>query len=126
MLCSLRGTAYDIDPRGNILVLEDLDELLYHVDRMAMNLKLAGWFNDLAGLVVGGMNDMRNRNEADPFGSTAEEIIDHATAGTSYPIAFGMPFGHIADNRALVLGQNAKLSVTENGATLSFEGSGQV
>ncbi|MBL7984393.1 MAG: LD-carboxypeptidase, partial [Flavobacteriales bacterium] len=104
VLYSLRGTPYDIDPRGRILVLEDLDELLYHVDRMVMNLTLAGWFKDLAGLVVGGMNDMRNRNEEDPFGATAEAIIARVTEGTDYPIAYGMPFGHIADNRALVLG----------------------
>jgi len=68
------------------------------------------------------MSDMRNKNEADPFGSSAEEVIAGATAGTRYPIAFGMPIGHIADNRALILGQKAKLSVTESGATLSFEG----
>ena len=122
VLYSLRGTPYDIDPRGRILVLEDLDELLYHVDRMVMNLTLAGWFNGLAGLVVGGMNDMRNRNEADPFGATAEAIIARVTAGTNYPIASGLPFGHIADNRTLVLGQKGKLSVTDTGATLSFEG----
>lgn len=121
VLYALRGTPYDIDPRGKILVLEDLDELLYHVDRMAMNLKLGGWFTDLAGLVVGGMNDMRDRNEADPFGSTAEEIIARMAEGTRYPIAVGMPFGHISDNRALVLGQKAKLSVTTSGATLSFD-----
>lgn len=122
VLYSLRGTPNDIDPRGRILVLEDLDELLYHVDRMVMNLTLASWFKDLAGLVVGGMNEMRNRNEEDPFGATAEAIIARATKGTRYPIAFGMPFGHIADNRALVLGQKAKLSVTESGATLSYDG----
>ncbi len=126
VLYSLRGTPYDIDPRGKVLVLEDLDELLYHMDRMIMNLKLAGWFRDLAGLVVGGMSDMRNKNDADPFGSSAEEIIARATAGTTYPIALGMPFGHIADDRALVLGQKAKLSVTDTGATLSFERSGVV
>ncbi len=122
VLYSLRGTPHDIDPHGKILVLEDLDELLYHVDRMVMNLTLAGWFKDLAGLVVGGMNDMRNRNEEDPFGATAEAIIARVTEGTDYPIAYGMPFGHIADNRALVLGQKTKLSVTDTGATLSFEG----
>lgn len=121
VLYALRGTPYDIDPQGKILVLEDLDELLYHVDRMAMNLKLGGWFRDLAGLVVGGMNDMRDKNEADPFGYTAEEILFRATEGAKYPIAMGMPFGHIPDNRALVLGQKTKLSVTDRGATLSFE-----
>lgn len=124
VLYALRGTPYDIDPRGKILVLEDLDELLYHVDRMVMNLKLGGWFKDLAGLIIGGMGDMRNKNENDPFGSTAEEIIGRAVRGTGYPVCSGFPFGHIPDNRAMVLGQKAKLSVTANGTTLSFEQEG--
>ena len=89
---------------------------------MVMNLKLSGWFKDLAGLIVGGMNDMRNKDDNDPFGRSAEEIIADAIKGTNYPVCFGFPAGHIADNRALVLGQKTKLSVTASGATLSFEG----
>jgi muramoyltetrapeptide carboxypeptidase len=120
LLYALRGTPYDIDPRGKILFIEDLDELLYHVDRMVMNLQLAGWFKELAGLVVGGMADMHDRNPADPFGQSAEAIIAQAVAPFSYPVRYGFPAGHILDNRALVLGRKAKLSVTAEGATLSF------
>lgn len=122
VLYALRGTPLDVDPTGHILVLEDLDELLYHVDRMVMNLKLGAWFKGLAGLVIGGMNDMRDRNPDDPFGSTAEHIIAQAIGEVPYPVCSGFPVGHIADNRALVLGRKAKLSVTANGTTLSFEG----
>lgn len=120
LLYALRGTPYDIDPRGKILFIEDLDELLYHMDRMVQNLRLAGWFKELAGLVVGGMSDMRDKNPEDPFGKSAEQIISDALGATTYPVCFGFPAGHIDDNRALVLGQKAKLSVTANGATLSF------
>lgn len=120
LLYALRGTPYDIDPRGKILFLEDLDELLYHVDRMVMNLHLAGWFKDLAGLVVGGMADMHDLKEQDPFGESAEEIIARTVASYAYPVCYHFPSGHIPDNRALVLGQKAKLSVTADGATLSF------
>jgi muramoyltetrapeptide carboxypeptidase len=123
LLYALRGTPYDIDPRGKILFIEDLDELLYHMDRMVQNLRLAGWFKDLAGLIVGGMSDMRDKNPEDPFGKSAEQIIADALGDTSYPVCFGFPAGHIDDNRALVFGQKAKLSVTTSGATLSFEGS---
>ena len=120
LLYALRGTPYDIDPRGKILFLEDLDELLYHMDRMVMNLHLAGWFKELAGLVVGGMADMHDRNPADPFGQSAEAIIGQAVAPYNYPVCYGFPAGHILDNRALVLGQKAKLSVTTSGATLVY------
>jgi muramoyltetrapeptide carboxypeptidase len=120
LLYALRGTPYDIDPRGKILFLEDLDELLYHVDRMVMNLHLAGWFKDLAGLVVGSMADMHDLKENDPFGESAEQIIARTVAPFGYPVCYHFPSGHIPDNRALVLGQKAKLSVTADGATLSF------
>ena len=120
ILYSLRGTPYDLDTTGKILFIEDLDELLYHVDRMVMNLKLGGLFEGLAGLVLGSMSDMHDKNPSDPFGRTAEEIIADAVKDKHYPVCFNFPAGHIADNRALVLGQNAKLSVTTEGATLSF------
>lgn len=120
VLHALRGTPYDIDPKGKVLFLEDLDELRYHMDRMIQNLRHGGWFHELAGLVVGGMTDMRDKNEKDPFGMEAEEMIAEAAAPYGYPVCYGFPAGHIADNRALVLGATAKLSVTATGATLRF------
>lgn len=120
LLYALRGTPYDIDPRGKVLFIEDLDELLYHLDRMVQNLRLSGWFKGLAGLIVGGMSDMHDKNPADPFGKTAEQIIADAVGDADYPVCYGFPAGHIDDNRALVLGQKAKLSVTADGASLAY------
>lgn len=120
LLYALRGTPYDIDPRGKILFLEDLDELRYHMDRMIQNLKLSGWLRDLEGLIIGGMTDMRDKNPDDPFGREVEEMIAEVAAPFAYPVCYGFPAGHIDDNRALVLGAKAKLSVTAHGATLSY------
>ncbi|MBX2978352.1 MAG: LD-carboxypeptidase [Flavobacteriales bacterium] len=122
LLYALRGTPYDIDPKGKILFIEDLDELLYHMDRMVQNLRLAGWFKGLAGLILGGMSDMRDKNPEDPFGKSAERIIADALGDTTYPVCYGFPAGHIDDNHALVLGTKATLSVTANGCTLSVDG----
>ncbi|MCB0768365.1 MAG: LD-carboxypeptidase, partial [Flavobacteriales bacterium] len=120
VLYSLRGTPFDLDPSGRILFLEDLDELRYHADRMIQNLKLGGWFRGLAGLVVGGMSDMRDKNPDDPFGKEVEAMIAEAVEPYGYPVCYGFPAGHIDDNRALIMGQKAKLSVTANGASLAF------
>jgi muramoyltetrapeptide carboxypeptidase len=53
----------------------------------------------------------------------AEEMIAEAVAPYDYPVCYGFPAGHIADNRALIMGTKAKLSVTQEGATLSFDAS---
>ncbi|HQV51216.1 MAG: LD-carboxypeptidase [Flavobacteriales bacterium] len=120
ILYALRGSQLDIDPAGKILYLEDLDELNYHLDRMLQNLKYSGWFKNLAGLVIGHMTDMHDKNDEDPFGQTAHAMIKAAMGDVNYPVCSGFPAGHDADNRAIIMGQKAKLSVTNEGATLSF------
>ena len=109
MLYSLSGTKFDIDTRGKILFIEDLDEYLYHIDRMMWNLKLSGKLCNLSGLVVGGITDM-NDNE-NPFGKTAVEIIKEAVEEYNYPVCFNFPCGHIDDNRTVILNKEGKLTV---------------
>ena len=109
VLYSLLGSVSFPDTDEKILFLEDLDEYLYHIDRMMMALKRAGALSNLAGLVVGGMSDMKDNTV--PFGKTAEEIIADVVAEFNYPVCFGFPAGHITDNRALKLGINHQLSI---------------
>ncbi len=112
VLYSLTGSKSDINTDGKILFIEDLDEYLYHIDRMIMALKRAGKFDKLAGLIIGAMSDM-NDNEI-PFGKTPKEIIAEAVAEYSYPVYFDFPAGHIEDNRALILGRNIQLNVNDS------------
>jgi len=112
VLYSLLGSRSFPELKNKILFLEDLDEYLYHIDRMMMALKRAGVFNKLAGLVIGGMTKM-NDNEI-PFGKNAEEIIRGQVDEYNFPIAFGLPVGHINDNRALVMGRVYELEVGDS------------
>ena len=110
ILYSLCGSPSAIDTRGKILFIEDLDEYLYHIDRMMQNLKRNGMLGGLAGLVVGAMSDMHDN--AIPYGKTAEEIIREAVDSYNFPVAFGLPCGHIGtDNQALILGAHCHLKV---------------
>jgi muramoyltetrapeptide carboxypeptidase len=118
LLYSLAGTPSDIDTTGKILFIEDLDEYVYHIDRMMLQLKRSGKLSGLRGLIVGGMNDMRDN--AIPFGKTAEQIILEAVEEYDYPVCFGFPAGHIDDNFALVLGREAELKVNEEEVSLKF------
>lgn len=113
ILYSLNGTASDIDATGKILFIEDIDEHLYHLDRMMMAIKRSGKLENLAALVVGHFTDMKNKDEANPFGKTAYEIIAEHTAEFDYPVCFGFPAGHENDNRSLVMGAEWKLEVGE-------------
>lgn len=112
VLFSVSGTKYDIDTSGKILVLEDLDEYLYHIDRMMMNMKYGGKLENLKGLIVGGMTDM-NDNQI-PFGKSAYEIIRDAVAEYDFPVCFNFPTGHIKNNYALIFGAQAELEVRKN------------
>jgi muramoyltetrapeptide carboxypeptidase len=112
MLLSLSGTKYDLDTKGKILILEDLDEYLYHIDRMLWNLKLGGKLDHLKGLIIGGFTDMHDNKV--PFGMDAYQIISETVKEYSFPVCFNFPFGHIDDNRALILGKDAKLLVNKD------------
>jgi muramoyltetrapeptide carboxypeptidase len=117
LLYALTGSASDIDTKGKILFIEDLDEYLYHIDRMMLNLKRSGKLKHLKGLIVGGMTDMKDN--AIPFGKTAEEIILDAVKEYKYPVCFDFPAGHVDRNLALVLGKKVDLRVGKN-CSLTF------
>ncbi len=117
LLYSLAGTPTGLSTDGKILFIEDLDEYLYHVDRMIMQLKRADKLKHLKGLIVGGMSDMRDN--AIPYGKSAIEIIAEAVAEYDYPVCFDFPSGHIDRNLPLVLGTDVLLEV-ENEVTLNF------
>ena len=111
ILYSLCGSRSDIDTTGKILFIEDLDEYLYHIDRMMMNLKRSGHLEGLAGLVVGSLSNMHDNTI--PFGRTAEQIVCDAVADYDYPVCFGFAAGHIGtDNLSLPLGRRVHLRVS--------------
>lgn len=107
MLYSLCGSNSDISTEGKILFLEDLDEYLYHIDRMMMNMKRTGKLKALSALLIGGMSDMNDNTI--PFGKNAFQIISEHTQDYDYPIYFGLKAGHTQPNLALRLGMNAHI-----------------
>lgn len=109
VLYSLTGSASQPDTNGCILFLEDLDEYLYHIDRMMVNLKRTGMLTHLAALVVGQMSDMKDNTI--PFGKSAEAIIAEHVAEFSYPVCFGFPSGHEKRNLSLRFGADTSLQV---------------
>ena len=118
VLYSILDSPSQIDWKDKVLFIEDLDEMLYHIDRMMQNLKRSGRLKNLAGLIVGGMSDMRDNTIG--FGKTAPEIIFEAVQEYRYPVSFNFPAGHVKDNRALVFGKVVTFEVTQKQVHLRY------
>jgi muramoyltetrapeptide carboxypeptidase len=118
ILNALSGSKDELSTKNKILFIEDLDEQLYHVDRMILQLKRSGKLKNLKGLIVGGMTDMKDNTV--PFGKTAEEIILEAVKEYKFPVCFNFPAGHIEKNMALFLGKKARLTVSNKKVSLNY------
>ncbi len=94
------------DLTGKVLFIEDIDEYVYHIDRMMQALEIAGVFQGLSALIVGSMSDMKDHEI--PFGWNAHEIIQDILKKYDFPIIWGVPCGHDQKNFSLKLGMSIK------------------
>lgn len=104
--------------KGKILFLEDIGEHLYKVDRMLFQLMRANLMDGIAGLLFGGFTDLEDT--VVPFGKDIEQILGEHARAIGCPVGFGMPFGHIPDNRSLVFGGTYRMVVDARGTTVRF------
>lgn len=119
VLYSILGSKSEADYKGKILFIEDLDEYLYHIDRMMMNLKRNGCFDGIKGLIIGGMTEM-NDNDI-PWGKDALQIVQDVLKDYDFPIIYNFPAGHMKDNRALILGETVLMDVNDTESLVKFE-----
>lgn len=111
LVSTTMGTPYEIETRGKILFIEDVDEEPYRIDRMLTQLRLAGKFDAAAGLIFGECEDCRPKDFKPSFNSTFTlgEIVDNILGGLKIPVLSGLTFGHTNDQLTLPLGIMATL-----------------
>ncbi|MGN7888784.1 S66 peptidase family protein [Dyadobacter sp. 22481] len=119
LLAHMIGSDTETDTDGKILFIEDINEYLYNLDRMMIQLKRSGKLAKLAGLVVGQFTDMKDNNSP-TFGKDSYQIIEEHVAAFGYPVCYDFPVGHVGDNRAMGVGMEAALSVDGDGVQLRF------
>lgn len=112
------GTISDIDTTGKILFLEDVNEYIYHLDRLLIHLLRADKLSSLAGLVIGQFSEVKDN--AIGFGKSVNEIIAELAQEFDYPICYDFPIGHERHNMAIVCGKSAILEVKPDAARLIF------
>jgi len=109
VLYSLLGTPYFPNLDNSLLLLEDVDEYLYHLDRMFLAFRLAGVFEKAGGLIIGSFTDIKDntishgQSSDNPFGRTLEEIITDQVP-KDYPVKLNNPMGHGERNFPVILG----------------------
>lgn len=118
LLTSVTGTPSDIETIGKILFIEDINEYLYNIDRMMIQLKRSGKLDKLAGLIVGHFSDVKDNQT--PFGKTAYEIIAESVQEFTYPVSYEFPIGHEPLNMAIPCGRVARLIVSNKRSFLTF------
>ncbi len=117
MLVNSLGTMDDFSTDQQILFIEEVDEYLYRIDRMLIQLKRSGKLENLAGMVLGHFTRVKENEE--PFGSGLEEIFFELTKDYEYPVCFGAPIGHVMPNFPIVIGQKYRLQVHKKEVLLS-------
>ena len=118
VLIAMMGSDIFPETDGKILFIEEVDEYIYHIDRMMRALKRADKLNTLKGLIVGGLTQIHDNTH--PFGQSVEEVIAEVVSEYDYPVCFGFPAGHFDDNRALVFGRKSKIEITADKVLFSL------
>ncbi len=118
LLHGLIGSKSSINTDGKILFIEDLGEYHYHIDRMLISLKRAGYFDNCNGLVVGDFSDLRKNTT--PFGKNIKEIILDAVKEFNFPVLFDFPAGHEELNMPIILGRNIIMDINNSKSTIEF------
>ena len=118
MLVASLGTPYEIRTAGTILFLEDVAAKPFQIDRMLMQLKLAGKFDSVRGIIFGEMTDCVQQKDQ---GYTLEEVVLRVVGDLGIPVAFGLRSGHVSQrNVTLPIGVRAALSVSSEEARLTI------
>jgi len=118
LLCASLGTPFEIQTRGTILFIEDRGERPYRIDRMLMQLKLAGKLDGIRGVIFGEMLDcIQNANQ----GYTLQDVVKRIVGPLGVPVIYGLRSGHVSrENLTLPIGVQAELQVSDTRASFKI------
>ena len=116
LLSTTLGTPFGIETAGKILLMEDIGEDIYRIDRMFTQLRLAGKLQSAAGIVVGECKDCPPPNHDSAY--SLGEVIDYLLGDLNIPVLYGLSFGHTIDQVTLPLGMAATLDADRQTLTI--------
>jgi muramoyltetrapeptide carboxypeptidase len=126
VLYSVLGSVSYPTLEETILFIEDVDEMVYHIDRMMMGLARAGVLSGVKAILVGGLTQMKDNTKSfgfqvdNPFGGDALSMIRRVGEAYQIPVVSGFPAGHQSDNRAFYIGRHVTITAQEGRAVLRW------
>lgn len=118
LIYAANGTDVDNNlAEPSVLLIEDISESIYHLDRMLQNLKRTGKLSRVKAILVG---HFTNTKDEPRFGKSIYELISEYTSDLRIPVIYGFPVGHEAPNYALYMGRMVKISVDKDGGVVEF------
>jgi muramoyltetrapeptide carboxypeptidase len=118
LLHTMLGSRSSINTDGKIIFIEEIGEYAYHIDRMLISMKRAGYFENCKGIIVGDISKVRKNTT--PWGKPVKQLILDVFSEYSFPILFNFPAGHEDDNRALILGRNITINVGKEESSVNY------
>jgi len=120
IICSLIGSKSipDFD-NDYILFIEDVDEYMYHLERMMYMLDRAGLLKKLKGLIIGQMTGIMDNPIS--FGKDLSQLIQDIIKKYNYPLCFNFPIGHSENNHPIIIGARIRLEVNETFSQINYE-----
>ena len=107
LVASSLGTPYEIDTKGKILFLEDVDESIYRIDRMLLQLKNAGKLDDCAGIILGAWTNCTADTPA--LSLTLDEVFNELIVLAGKPVIRDVVCGHCLPTMSLPMGSMLKM-----------------
>ena len=118
LICSTMGTPYEIDTRGRILLLEDTGEAPYRIDRMLVQLKLAGKLQEAAGIVFGTCTDCDPSRSSFELSLSLSEVLMEVLGSVGKPVMAGLLFGHTREKATIPIGVEAEMDAAAKRLTI--------
>lgn len=118
LISATMGTPYEIDTRGRILLLEDIGEAPYRIDRMLLQLKLAGKLREAAGIVFGTCTDCGTDKSSFELSLSLSEVLDETLGALGKPVLAGLLFGHTREKSTIPFLVEAELDATAKTLTV--------
>jgi len=124
LVCASLGTPYEIDTRGKILFLEEVESEPWIMDNSLSHLRNAGKLSDVAGIVIGECKDCVPRKHEPGYHCdiSLEEVLEYYMAKLGVPVLYGLPLGHTGNMATLPLGVNVRLDADKKQLTILESG----